>query len=257
MTAGGTSLCVWDMLAGGRLLQRLSQHQKTVTCVALSPLAGPDSAAAPRMLSGSLDGHVKVCMLAIAVASWCLGEDWCSTACWCMTMLHAPPHFAKVCTVHCFLLFPLACLTDWRLDSMLRLGEHNAMHHNPFVLVASAYQDDMSCMHVAEKCRSQQHMVQVYDLDTFKVTHASKYPGPVTSLGISPDCGLLAVGQADGQLSIRKHSKPKLVPVEAGEPPCTTWPLKCAPSHRVIMSACCLPRWCTTLVYHIGHCKQP
>lgn len=70
VTAGGTSLCVWDMLSGGRLLQRLSQHQKTVTCVALSPLAGPDSAAAPRMLSGSLDGHVKVCMLAIAVASW-------------------------------------------------------------------------------------------------------------------------------------------------------------------------------------------
>ncbi len=68
VTAGGTSLCVWDMLASGRLLQRLSQHQKTVTCVALSPLAGPDSAAAPRMLSGSLDGHVKVCMLAIAVA---------------------------------------------------------------------------------------------------------------------------------------------------------------------------------------------
>ena len=57
---------------------------------------------------------------------------------------------------------------------------------------------------------------QVYDLDTFKVTHASKYPGPVLSLGISPDCGLLAVGQADGQLSIRKHARPKVVPVEAG-----------------------------------------
>ena len=60
VTAGGTSLCVWDMMTGGRLLQRLSQHQKTVTCVVLSPMAGPDSAAAPRMLSGSLDGHVKV-----------------------------------------------------------------------------------------------------------------------------------------------------------------------------------------------------
>lgn len=62
VTAGGTSLCVWDIMAGGRLLQRLSQHQKTVTCVVLSPMAGPDSAAAPRMLSGSLDGHVKVCI---------------------------------------------------------------------------------------------------------------------------------------------------------------------------------------------------
>ena len=34
VTAGGTSLCIWDMLAGGRLLSRLSNHQKTVgfTC---------------------------------------------------------------------------------------------------------------------------------------------------------------------------------------------------------------------------------
>ena len=59
--------------------------------------------------------------------------------------------------------------------------------------------------------------LQIYELDTFKVTHASKYPGPVLSLGLSPDCSLLAVGQADGLLSIRKHSKPKPIPVEAGE----------------------------------------
>ena len=59
--------------------------------------------------------------------------------------------------------------------------------------------------------------LQIYELDSFKVTHASKYPGPVLSLGLSPDCALLAVGQADGLLSIRKHSRPKAVPVEAGE----------------------------------------
>lgn len=75
VTAGGTSLCVWDTMAGGRLLQRLSQHQKTVTCVALSPLAGPDTAAAPRMLSGSLDGHVKV---RDAPGCWCrAGQQGC------------------------------------------------------------------------------------------------------------------------------------------------------------------------------------
>ena len=71
VTAGGTSLCVWDIMAGGRLLHRLSQHQKTVTCVALSPLAGPDSAAAPRMLSGSLDGHVKVCDMPEEIPACC------------------------------------------------------------------------------------------------------------------------------------------------------------------------------------------
>lgn len=60
VTAGGSHLCVWDMLSGGRLLARLSNHQKTVTCVAVSPMAGPVAAAAPRLLAGSLDGHVKV-----------------------------------------------------------------------------------------------------------------------------------------------------------------------------------------------------
>lgn len=61
VSAGGTSLCVWDMLGGGKLLRRLSNFQKTVTSVSLAPAAGPVScAAAPRLLAGSLDGHVKV-----------------------------------------------------------------------------------------------------------------------------------------------------------------------------------------------------
>jgi U3 small nucleolar RNA-associated protein 15 len=60
VTAGGNSVCVWDVVGGGRLLKKLTNFQKTVSCVRLSPLAGPDSAAAPRLLAGSLDGHVKV-----------------------------------------------------------------------------------------------------------------------------------------------------------------------------------------------------
>lgn len=110
VSVGGNSVCVWDVLSGGKLLRRLTNFQKTVACVRLSPMAGPDSAAAPRMLTGSLDGHVKV-----------------------------------------------------------------------------------------------------FELDGFKVTHASRYPSPVLSLGISPDCGLLAVGMADGMLSIRKHDRPKAI----------------------------------------------
>lgn len=98
--------------SGGKLLRRLTNFQKTISCVRLSPLAGPDSAAAPRMLAGSLDGHVKI-----------------------------------------------------------------------------------------------------FELDDFKVTHASKYPAPVMSLGLSQDCSLLAVGMADGMLSVRKHAKPKVVQV--------------------------------------------
>ena len=55
---------------------------------------------------------------------------------------------------------------------------------------------------------------QVYELDGFRVTHASRYPAPVLSLGLSPDCGLLAVGTADGALCVRRHRNPK--PAAAG-----------------------------------------
>ena len=60
VSVGGTEVRVWDLLGGGRLLRRLSNHQKTVVAVRLSPRAGPDTEAAPRLLTGSLDGHVKV-----------------------------------------------------------------------------------------------------------------------------------------------------------------------------------------------------
>ena len=50
---------------------------------------------------------------------------------------------------------------------------------------------------------------QVYELDAFKVTHATKYPGPIMSVGISPNAALLAVGLANGQLLVRRHSHNK------------------------------------------------
>ena len=49
----------------------------------------------------------------------------------------------------------------------------------------------------------------MYELDAFKVTHATKYPGPILSVAISPNAALLAVGLADGQLFVRKHSHNK------------------------------------------------
>lgn len=48
------------MLAGGQLLARLANHQKTVTSLCTANSAGPAATSAPRLLSGSLDGHVKV-----------------------------------------------------------------------------------------------------------------------------------------------------------------------------------------------------
>ena len=132
---------MWDLVGGGRLLRRLSNFQKTVTCVRMSPLAGPDSAAAPRMLAGSLDGHVKVSEESIV----------------------------------------------WQ---RLGQGHHLQLTH---------------CLCVIELA------IQIFELDTFKVTHSSKYPSPVLSMGISPDCKLLAVGMADGTLSIRQHDRPQVV----------------------------------------------
>ena len=53
LSAGGTEIRVWDALAGGRLLAKISQHHKTVTCLKIASNGH-------RILSGSLDRHVKI-----------------------------------------------------------------------------------------------------------------------------------------------------------------------------------------------------
>eukprot|EP01094_Clydonella_sp_ATCC50884_P023045 TRINITY_DN5422_c0_g1_i1.p1 TRINITY_DN5422_c0_g1~~TRINITY_DN5422_c0_g1_i1.p1 ORF type:complete len:553 (-),score=173.97 TRINITY_DN5422_c0_g1_i1:11-1669(-) len=50
---GGSELKVWDILGGGKLLQDLNNHQKSITTVRFD---GTNS----RILTGSLDHHVKV-----------------------------------------------------------------------------------------------------------------------------------------------------------------------------------------------------
>ncbi len=50
---GGTELRVWDMLAGGRLLARVSQHHKTITCLHLA-------SDGKRLVTGGLDRHAKI-----------------------------------------------------------------------------------------------------------------------------------------------------------------------------------------------------
>lgn len=53
ISTGGTEIRVWDACAGGRLLAKLCQHHKTVTCLCLG-------SGNKRLLSGSLDRHVKI-----------------------------------------------------------------------------------------------------------------------------------------------------------------------------------------------------
>ncbi|XP_062562302.1 U3 small nucleolar RNA-associated protein 15 homolog [Armigeres subalbatus] len=53
ISAGGTSVNVYDALAGGRKIAQLSQHHKTITCLQLA-------SEGKRLLSGSLDRHVKI-----------------------------------------------------------------------------------------------------------------------------------------------------------------------------------------------------
>ncbi|KAH7423109.1 hypothetical protein KP509_12G039300 [Ceratopteris richardii] len=62
-TAGGNVVNIWDILGGGRLLHSLSSHQKTVTCLCITPpmKAHPaENVDAERLLTGSLDGHIRV-----------------------------------------------------------------------------------------------------------------------------------------------------------------------------------------------------
>ena len=75
VSVGGQDACVWDVLGGGRLLKRLRCHQKTIMSCHVAADGGPPPsfenfvsvqrgsvgrATAPRLLTGSLDGHVKV-----------------------------------------------------------------------------------------------------------------------------------------------------------------------------------------------------
>ncbi|XP_044756317.1 U3 small nucleolar RNA-associated protein 15 homolog [Coccinella septempunctata] len=53
ISAGGNDIKVWDSFAGGRCLGTISEHHKTVTCLTMAS----DN---KRILSGSLDRHVKV-----------------------------------------------------------------------------------------------------------------------------------------------------------------------------------------------------
>ncbi|XP_061754197.1 U3 small nucleolar RNA-associated protein 15 homolog [Nerophis ophidion] len=53
VSAGGRYVKVWDLLKGGQPLVSLRNHHKTVTCVCLS-------SSGQRLLSASLDRHVKV-----------------------------------------------------------------------------------------------------------------------------------------------------------------------------------------------------
>ncbi|XP_074650332.1 U3 small nucleolar RNA-associated protein 15 homolog [Tubulanus polymorphus] len=51
--------------------------------------------------------------------------------------------------------------------------------------------------------------VKIYDISTYQVVHTLDYPGSILSVGISPDDSLLAVGLADGLLSIQHRKEPE------------------------------------------------
>ncbi|XP_065341242.1 U3 small nucleolar RNA-associated protein 15 homolog [Cloeon dipterum] len=53
ISAGGTDICFWDALAGGKLLSRITPHHKTITCLAMA-------SDGLRLLSGGLDKRVRV-----------------------------------------------------------------------------------------------------------------------------------------------------------------------------------------------------
>ena len=78
VSVGWQDVCVWDALSGGKLLRKMRCHQKTVMCAHVAPDGGPPPVeendvfhgfsrgrsatdrVSPRLLTCSLDGHVKV-----------------------------------------------------------------------------------------------------------------------------------------------------------------------------------------------------
>ena len=50
---GGTEVCIWDILAGGKLIARFLPHHKTITCMAMA-------SGGKKILTGSIDKKVKV-----------------------------------------------------------------------------------------------------------------------------------------------------------------------------------------------------
>lgn len=62
-SAGGTEVKIWDIVGGGRQIQTLGNHQKTVTSLTITALHESSSAmedVVSRLLTSSLDGHVRV-----------------------------------------------------------------------------------------------------------------------------------------------------------------------------------------------------
>ncbi|XP_014217187.1 U3 small nucleolar RNA-associated protein 15 homolog [Copidosoma floridanum] len=53
LSAGGTEIKVWDCITNGRLLAKISQHHKTITCLQVASNGQV-------IISGSLDRHVKI-----------------------------------------------------------------------------------------------------------------------------------------------------------------------------------------------------
>lgn len=53
LSAGGTEIRVWDCLVNGRLLAKISQHHKTITCLQIASNG-------QKIISGSLDKNVKI-----------------------------------------------------------------------------------------------------------------------------------------------------------------------------------------------------
>ncbi|KAN0062011.1 U3 small nucleolar RNA-associated protein 15 [Thecaphora frezii] len=65
LSAGGPQMKVWDLMMGGRCMASISNHQKTITSLALSVNSGADTTATGglggmRVLSAGLDQLVKV-----------------------------------------------------------------------------------------------------------------------------------------------------------------------------------------------------
>ena len=183
LMSGGDDATVrfWDVSAGEATLT-LDGHTDHVRCLATNP-ASPDVWA-----SGSYDHTVKL---------WDVRSQGASV----MEVNHGQPVQAALILPGGGILVTAGGnkMSVWDLLGGGRLLQTMCNHSKPITCLAMDGEGGRLLS------GSLDHHLKVYDLQEFKVRFSMDYTQPILAMGISPDRNTIAVGMADGLLTVRSR----------------------------------------------------